>query len=150
MSMHVSSRAGALVDRTALRFNQASIVVLVGLAFVLAQPWLVAVVGVALALGTAIPSLAPFQRFYRDVLRPAGLLRPNPSAEDSAPHRFAQGVGAAVLLLAVIGFIVGNTLLGWSLALLVLVLAAANLVFGFCAGCFLYFQLLRLGLFQGK
>ena len=150
MAINTTSRAGALVDRTALRFNQGSIVVLVGLAFILAQPWLVGLVAFALALGTIIPALAPFQRFYRDVLRPAKLLKPDPSPEDAAPHRFAQGVGASVLLISIIAFIAGNNLLGWGLALLVVVLAAANLLFGFCAGCFLYFQLRRIGIIQAK
>ena len=33
---------------------------------------------------------------------------------------------------------------GWALAIVVIVLAAINLIFGFCAGCFVYFQLARL------
>lgn len=150
MAMHTSSRTGALLDRTALRFNQGAIIVLIGLGFVLAQPWLVGLVAFALALGTIIPALAPFQRLYRDILRPARLLRPDPSAEDAAPHRFAQGLGASVLLIAMIAFLADNSILGWGLALLVVVLAAANLLFGFCAGCFLYFQLHRIGVLQGK
>ncbi|MER3438442.1 MAG: DUF4395 domain-containing protein, partial [Chloroflexota bacterium] len=36
--------------------------------------------------------------------------------------------------------------LGWVLAWIVAALALINLLFGFCAGCFLFFQLHRLGL----
>lgn len=132
------------VDRTALRFNQASIITFLVLAFVLNQLWLVAFVAVVMALGTAVPTLALFQRFYHDVVKPSGLLKPDVQAEASAPHRFAQGMGAAVLVASTVALLAGAAALGWALAIVVIVLAAVNLFFGFCAGCFIYFQLERL------
>lgn len=134
-------------DRTALRFNQGAIITLLTLAFLLNQPWLVAFVAAVMALGTAAPALALFQRLYRDVVRPAGLLKPDLHVEDAAPHRFAQGMGAGVLALAVGAFALGAPGLGWGLTILVMVLAAVNLLFGFCAGCFVFYQLRRL---QGR
>jgi hypothetical protein len=97
-----------------------------------------------MALGTAAPALALFQRFYRDVLRPAGLLKPDVQDEEVGPHRFAQGMGASVLVVALLAFVAGAAPVGWALALLVIALAAVNLIFGFCAGCFVFFQLQRL------
>jgi hypothetical protein len=138
------SAAGAPLDRTALRVNQASIIVLLAAGFVLDQPWLVAFVCAVMAVGTAFPRAALFQRFYRDILRPAGLLRPDVHVEEAAPHRFAQGLGAAVLLAASVALFAGATTLGWGLTFVVIALAAINLIFGFCAGCFVYFQLHRL------
>ena len=135
---------GAPLDRTALRVNQASIIVLLAVGFVLDQAWLVAFVCAVMAVGTAFPRAALFQRFYRDVLRPAGLLRPDMQIEDGAPHRFAQGLGALVLLAASIALFAGAAALGWGLAFVVIALAAINLIFGFCVGCFVYFQLHRL------
>ena len=132
------------VDRTALRVNQACIIVFLALAFLLDQPWLVAFVCAVMAIGTAFPQAALFQRIYRDVLRPAGLLKPDLHDEDAAPHRFAQGMGAAVLLIATIALFAGAPVLGWGLSFVVIALAAVNLFFGFCAGCFVYFQLQRL------
>jgi Domain of unknown function (DUF4395) len=132
------------VDRTALRVNQACIIGFLALAFLLDQPWLVAFVCAVMAIGTAFPQAALFQRIYRDVLRPAGLLKPDLHDEDAAPHRFAQGMGAAVLLIATIALFAGATVLGWGLSFVVIALAAVNLFFGFCAGCFVYFQLQRL------
>ena len=138
------SATGAALDRTALRVNQASIVVLLAVGFILDQPWLVVFVCAVMAVGTAFPRAALFQRIYRDLLRPAGLLRPDIHVEDAAPHRFAQGMGAAVLLAASVALFAGAATLGWGLALVVIALAAINLIFGFCAGCFVYFQLHRL------
>jgi hypothetical protein len=132
------------VDRTALRVNQAFIIGFLALAFLFDLPWLVAFVCAVMALGTAIPQAALFQRIYRDVLRPAGLLKPDVHEEDAAPHRFAQGMGAAVLLIATIALFLGAQTLGWGLSFVVIALAAVNLFFGFCAGCFVYFQLQRL------
>lgn len=136
--------ANGRVDRTALRTNQAFIIALLAVAFVAAQPWLVAFVCAVMALGTALPQAALFQRIYRDVLRPAGLLKPDVHEEDPAPHRFAQGMGAAMLLAASVALFAGATTFGWGLAFVVIALAAVNLFFGFCAGCFVYFQLARL------
>jgi hypothetical protein len=136
--------AEARFDRTALKVNQAVIVALLVVAFVVSLPWLVALVAVVIALGTISPQLALFQRLYRDLLRPAGLLRPDFHAEDAAPHRFAQGLGAAVLVVASLAQFAGLSALGWALTLLVVLLAAIDLVFGFCAGCFVYLQLARL------
>jgi hypothetical protein len=136
-----------VVDTTAIRLNQACIVVLVALAFLFQQPWLALAVGVVLALGTAVPGLALFQQVYRKVLQPVGLLRARVHPDDPAPHRFAQGVGATFLLAAGVSLLAFHLpVLGWVLALIVVVLAAINLFAGFCAGCFVYYQLGRLGL----
>jgi hypothetical protein len=131
-------------DRTALRVNQALIIAFLAVGFLLDQPWLVTFVCAVMAIGTLFPQAALFQRLYRDVLRPAGLLRPDLHEEDAAPHRFAQGMGAAVLFLAVLALFGGAVAVGWGLAFVVITLAAVNLLFGFCAGCFVYFQLARL------
>jgi hypothetical protein len=148
MSAQIEAKAGvagaAPFDRTALKVNQAAIVALLLIAFVASWPWLVAAVAAVMALGTFSPQLALFQRLYRDVLRPAGLLRPDLHTEPAAPHRFAQGLGAGVLVAASLALLAGLGGLGWGLALLVVALAAVNLFFGFCAGCFLYLQLARL------
>lgn len=132
------------VDRTALRVNQTAIATFVLAAFLLNLVWLVIAVAVVMALGTISPALAVFQRFYRDILRPAGLLRPDIHEESAAPHRFAQGMGATVLGLASVALLSGAATLGWALALLVGALAAVNVIFGFCAGCFIFFQIQKV------
>jgi hypothetical protein len=49
-----------------------------------------------------------------------------------------------VLVVASLAQFAGLSALGWALTLLVVLLAAIDLVFGFCAGCFVYLQLARL------
>ncbi len=133
------------VDQSALKTNQAFIIAFLLLAFWLDSPALVAFVAAVMLLGTAVPRLALFQAIYRGALRPAGLIRPHVVPDHPAPHRFAQGFGGVVVALAGLSLAAGLSWLGWALAWLVVVLAGLNLFLGFCAGCFLYFQLRRLG-----
>jgi hypothetical protein len=138
------------VDHTAIRFTQFWVVVLSLLAFVFAAPALTLVLGLILALSAARPDLAPFRRIYVTQLRPRGLLKPDVRPDDPAPHRFAQAVGATVLGLSFLLLVLGATPVGWGLDLLVTVLAALNLTIGFCAGCFLFYQLRRFHLLPGN
>lgn len=134
------------VDHTALKVNQSFIIGLLVLAFLMDAPWLVAFVGLVMLAGTLWPQAALFKHIYTDFLKPAGLLRPDPRPDTPAPHLFAQGVGAIVLGLALLAFAIGGAVTGWLLTALVIALAAINLVTGFCAGCFIYFQLARRGI----
>ncbi len=132
------------VDQSALRVNQAFIIALLILAFVLDTPPLVAAVAAVMLVGTAVPRVALFKMAYKRLLRPAGIVRPDVIADNPEPHRFAQGFGGVVLVLALLALIVGLTLLGWLLVWLVILLASLNLFLGFCVGCFVYYQLNKL------
>ena len=140
-----------MIDLNALRTNQAFIVGLSVIGFVLGTEfggaWLVLGVGVVLALGTVHRSLGLFQQIYFRVLKPLGVLKPDIKRESPSPHRFAQGVGAVFSLASgLILLLTPLAVLGWILAWIVIVLAAINLTIGFCAGCFMYYHLDRLGL----
>lgn len=141
------SRTGPMVDIGALKTNQAFIVSLVVIAFVLGADsgvWVVAFVAVALAIGVARPGYGPFQLLYREALRPLGVVKARPEPGDAAPHRFAQTLGTVFLTVAAIGLFAGVTTVGWVLAWIVVALALVNLLFGFCAGCFIFLHLRRL------
>jgi hypothetical protein len=134
------------VDQTALKFNQASIIFLLVVAFVLNWPWLVALVALVMLVGTVLPEAGLFKLFYARFLKPAGVLKADIVADEPQPHLFAQGVGGIFLALSTLAFVLGQPVVGWALAAIVVVLAAVNLFFGFCLGCFMYYQLARLGL----
>ncbi|MCL4230070.1 MAG: DUF4395 family protein [Dehalococcoidia bacterium] len=136
------------VDRNALRFNQCAIVILAVVAFVLgagAGQWVLLGVAAVMLAGTAWPPLGLFVQVYRQVAVRFGLLRPHVVVEDPAPHRFAQGMGGTFLLAAFVALAAGAGLLGWVLAWMVVALALVNILFGFCLGCFIYFQAGRAG-----
>ena len=134
-----------LVDHAALKTNQAFIIIFLLLAFMLDSALLAALVAAVMLVGTAVPQLALFKWIYRRVLRPAGLVNADLVPDNVAPHRFAQGFGGTVVTLAFVLLGSGMAILGWALVWLVIVLAALNLFLGFCAGCFLYYQMNRLG-----
>jgi hypothetical protein len=133
------------VDQSALKVNQAFIIAFLVLGFVLNSVWLVVFVAAVMLLGTAVPALSLFKGIYARGLRPAGLVKANVIADNPEPHRFAQGFGGVVLLGAIAALWAGAAGLGWALVGLVVVLAALNLFLGFCAGCFVYYQLSKLG-----
>lgn len=140
------SYPSTIVDNSALRVNQASIILFLVLAFLLDQPWLVVFVAAVMWVGTLLPKAGLFKLAYQHMLRPLRVVRPAPKADDPRPHLFAQGVGALVLTLSSAALLAGLPWLGWALAGMVATLAAVNLFLGFCVGCFLYYQLARRGI----
>ncbi len=133
------------VDQSALKFNQASIILLLVLAFLFNAAWLVAFVAAVMLVGTLWPEAGLFKQIYAKGLKPAGLLKPAIIDDDPQPHLFAQGLGGIFLVLSTAALWLGAPVVGWSLAAMVIVLAALNLFLGFCLGCFIYYQLGRIG-----
>lgn len=137
------------VDRNTLRTNQAFIVGLTVIAFVVGRDvgqWIVLGTGLVMLLGTLDERLALFKQVHRRLLKPAGILGADVKIEDPMPHQFAQAMGAVVLLLAFLALVGGATQVGWALTLIVTALAFVNLAVQFCTGCFIYYQLDRRGL----
>jgi molybdopterin converting factor small subunit len=131
------------VDHSALRTNQAFIIILNILAFVLAQPALALAVTLVMLAG-AVFRTPGFGFVYRLLLKPLGLVKPDVIEDNPEPHRFAQGFGAVVMAGGTIALYAGLGSLGWGLVWLVTALAALNLFAGFCVGCAVYYWLHRL------
>lgn len=135
------------VDTHLAKFSQACTVLLTGLAFLLSQPVIALIAAIVLALSAIAPAVSPFRLLYRGILLPLHLLCPRIVEDDPSPHRFAQGVGATFLIAsALVLFLTKATAVGWTLDLTIFVLSGINLTIGFCAGCFVYYHLGRLGL----
>lgn len=131
------------VDHAALRTNQAFIIALNLLAFILNLPVLAGLVGLLMLLGT-LTRKPGFGFLYKLVLKPLGWVKPDVVDDNPEPHRFAQGFGSVVLLIGVIALLIGSTVFGWVLVWVVIALAALNLFGGFCVGCAMYYWLNRL------
>jgi len=136
------------VDHNAVKFGQVTIVAVVLLALALARPGLIWVLAALLLVNVAWPARGPLRLLYRYVVLPLRVVRPNPVVDELAPHRFAQGVGGTLLVAAGAAFPAGAPVVGWALAGLVAALAAVNIFWNFCAGCFVYYQLRRMGLLR--
>ena len=133
------------LDYSALKFNQISIITFTLLGFILNQPIFPAFVAVVLIAGSINKKIALFKLAYSHIIKPSGFLKPNLIEDSAAPHEFAQLLGGIVLSIGSIFLYNSLSLAGWIFTWVVIILAAANLFFGFCAGCFVYYQLGKLG-----
>ena len=140
--------ARAQVDHNAIKFGQVTIVLVVALAWLFDFVWLVPLLAGVLLANVAWPVWGPIRLAYRYVILPLRIVRPNLVVDESAPHRFAQGVGGVLLVAAAAALYGGVAGAGWALAALVAALAAVNVLWNFCAGCFLFYQLRRAGLLR--
>jgi disulfide bond formation protein DsbB len=116
----------------------------------LPSPWAAVLAGVQAVLFAIGASRGvqhtPHAWLFRTVLRPR--LAPPGELEDPAPPRFAQGVGLAFTLVALVALVVGQsasgvTLVGQVAIGFALVAALLNAVFGLCLGCEIYLILKR-------
>jgi hypothetical protein len=98
---------------------------------------------VAFAAGVLLgPARTPYAWVFRALVRPR--LGPPRETEDARPPRFAQAVGLAFAVVAVLGYAVGAPVLGAVAAGMALAAAFLNAVFGFCLGCEMYLRLAKL------
>lgn len=134
------------LDQNQLKTGQALTIILLILAFVLNSPLLVALVAVSQLLGALGLPFAPYRLFYRLIVKPSGLIQPNPQPDNPEPHRFALMVGAIFNGTAVIALLAGVPALAWVLVGIVIVLANLNFWLHFCLGCWIYYQFNRIGI----
>lgn len=126
------------VDPRGQRFGAGFSAVILAAALVLDQPWVVAVISVAMfvsaAFGTQYWLLGkPWPTIKRTLrLRPTEL-------EHEYPPRFAQALGVTFLSLGLVLLVLRVTLLGWALIGAVIALQTLLAVTGYCVGCRLYF-----------
>jgi hypothetical protein len=133
------------VDQNDLRVNATLVVTVLITAFVIDRWELVAFQAAALLLTTLHMSLGPYVALYRHILRPAGIVKPDIRIDNPEPHRFAAMFGTIVASTAAYLLATGRSVAGWGLVWLLIILAAAGLA-GWCAGCFTYYMMNRLGL----
>jgi hypothetical protein len=142
----VSAGVRAGIDPRGPQFVAALTAVTVAAALLLPPAAALAVAAVQAALfavgATRGVQHTPQSWLFRTLVRPR--LAPPAELEDPAPPRFAQAVGLAFALVAVLGFAAGATLVAQVALGLALVAAVLNAVFRFCLGCEMYLLLKRL------
>jgi Domain of unknown function (DUF4395) len=132
-----------------VRLNRWMLVVGVGLAFVLQQPWIVALLLLVLVSSVTFGPRGslPFHLGTRFLPGKVMDARRTGHVEDRRLMRFNNSIAIVLFALSLISFALGAPVLGWVLAGMV-ALAAAVALCGFCLGCFLYyrFRLAQFGL----
>lgn len=133
------------VDQNELRTHQ--ILILSGLLIgFISDRWeWVAAQALVFLLTVISPAHGPYILVYRLVLKPLGWLNPDIREDRPQAHRFAMSIGLAVTSLSSYLLYTGHPLPGWGLVWLILILGSIALA-GWCAGCFTYYMLHRLGI----
>jgi hypothetical protein len=89
------------------------------------------------ALGAIVGLQAqPYGIVFRRLIRPR--LAPPAEMEDAAPPRFAQAVGLAFLVVALVASLLGVTVVATVAVAFALAAAFLNAAFDFCLGCEMY------------
>lgn len=133
------------VDQNQIKFNMAVVSALIVLGFLI-DHWLPVILAVFFQLTTAAGfSWAPLRLFYTKVVLPNKWMVESIVPDNRGPHRFGVFLGGFLNIVGLLILFLGFYTLGWVTIGLVLILSLMNLVLGFCGGCFLYYQLNKLG-----
>lgn len=133
------------LDQSGLKTGQALTIILLIVGFILDSWIFVAFVGLAQLLAALDVPFAPFRLVYQHIVKPAGILKPRIEPDNPEPHRFSMLVGAIFNGSATLALLTGAPVVGWVLVGIVIALANLNFWLNFCLGCWVYYQLNRLG-----
>ena len=139
-------------DVTARKAHQWTMVTLVAAAFVLEgvqAPLLLAIAGTIMLAGRFWWPADVVRQLVWRVLEPAGILRRHEAHEDRETRRLARLLGGAVWLLSAALLVAKLSVVAWLLAFAIAVMVALDASVDFCALCFLFMRLERLGLLPG-
>jgi hypothetical protein len=131
------------IDARGPRFSAALTTVVLAIALVTGSIWVAAFQAVVFAIGALKGTqFTPYAFIYRTFIKPR--LKSPLRTEDVRPPKFAQAIGLAFALVAVIGAVAGSSVV-FSVAIAAALAAAfLNAAFDFCLGCQVYLLLARL------
>lgn len=129
-----------MVDPRGPRFAAVLTVLVLAVAIITGNAWILLAQTVVFAVGAAAGIRhAPYGLLFRYLIRPR--LGPPAELEEAGPPRFAQAVGTVFALAGTVGFLTGVSALGYVAAGFAFVAAFLNAAFGICLGCQMYLVL---------
>ena len=133
------------VDHAEIKLGQIFTLLMSAAAFVFMEPmYLITLGGIFLVTALYRP-FSPFVLAYRYIAKPMGLMRSDYRLDNIQPHAFGQLIGAVTVAIAVVLLHMGYGTAGWAIVWILFGLTLVSYL-GWCIGCFLYYQLYRLGL----
>jgi hypothetical protein len=130
------------IDARGPRFSAAITTVVLAVALITSNVWVIAFQAVVFAIGVLRgPQFTPYAFIFKKLIKPR--LKSEPILEDVRPPRFAQGVGLAFAVTATIGAAAGITQVFTVAVAFALAAAFLNAAFNFCLGCQVYLLLVR-------
>jgi hypothetical protein len=131
------------IDARGPRFSAALTTVVLAIALVTGSMWVAAFQAVVFAIGAFKgPQFTPYAFIFRTFIKPR--LKSPLRTEDVRPPKFAQSIGLAFALVAVIGAVAGSSVVFTVAVAGALAAAFLNAAFDFCLGCQVYLLLARL------
>ena len=88
------------------------------------------------------PQFTPYALIFRTVVKPR--LKSNPVFEDVRPPKFAQAVGLAFTIIALVGSVAGSAAVFSVAVAFALAAAFLNFAFNYCLGCQFYLLGVRI------
>lgn len=133
------------VDHAEIKMGQVLTIIISGIALALQNiiP-LIILAGIFLLSGT-VRSISPFSLLYRWIIKPLGIIKSDYRLDNIQPHKFGQLVGVITVVLALALMQFGYTTAGWIIVGVLIALTATSYA-GWCVGCYMYYQINRLGL----
>ena len=131
------------IDARGPRFSAALTTVVLAIALVTGSVWVALFQAVVFAIGaTKGPQFTPYAFIYRSLIKPR--LKSPLRTEDVRPPKFAQSIGLAFALVAIVGAATGTSVVFSVAVATALAAAFLNAAFDFCLGCQVYLILARV------
>ena len=131
------------IDARGPRFSATLTTVVLAIALVTGSVWVAVFQAVVFAIGaTKGPQFTPYAFIYRSLIKPS--LKSPLRTEDVRPPKFAQSIGLAFALVAIVGAATGTSVVFSVAVAAALTAAFLNAVFDFCLGCQIYLLLARV------
>ena len=131
------------IDARGPRFSAALTTVVLAIALVTGSVWVATFQAIVFAIGaTKGPQFTPYAFIYRSLVKPR--LKSPLRTEDVRPPKFAQSIGLAFALVAIVGAATGTSVVFSVAVATALAAAFLNAAFDFCLGCQVYLILARI------
>ena len=131
------------IDARGPRFSALLTTVVLAIALVTGSVWVAVFQAVVFAIGaTKGPQFTPYAFIYRSLIKPR--LKSPLRTEDVRPPKFAQSIGLAFALVAIVGAATGTSVVFSVAVAAALAAAFLNAAFDFCLGCQIYLILARV------
>ena len=131
------------IDARGPRFSALLTTVVLAIALVTGSVWVAVFQAVVFAIGaTKGPQFTPYAFIYRSLIKPR--LKSPLRTEDVRPPKFAQSIGLAFALVAIVGAATGTSVVFTVAVAAALAAAFLNAAFDFCLGCQVYLLLTRV------
>lgn len=133
------------IDHAEIKMGQILTVLFSTTALALQEPIALMILGAVFLLSGTVRAISPFSLLYRWLINPIGIMKSDYRLDNIQPHKFGQLIGVLTIVIALGLIQFGYPVVGWGVVVILIALTLISYA-GWCIGCFLYYQLNRLGL----